>query len=589
MAAVEEPSPADEEALPAEEAEEASGPVSEENAEEAPPAEEGEETLEEILEADLEPVPEIPEVLPGEEAEEGPDLEAEIARLGKGFYSNHDQELAALIDGLKIFRGIPPAGEKTPGDYVPMLLNRHVEHWLLYFTGKGQKFFEVWLSRLPKYKSLFEDILAQHGVPTDLVYLAMIESGFSPRAYSRAKAVGPWQFIRGTGKLYDLRIDWWVDERRDPIAASHAAARYLKALHDEFGCWYLSAAGYNAGEGKIRRGLAKYKAKSFWELLKHRHLRRETKEYVPKLIAAMILAKAPERFGFVGIPQEAPYEFETVSVPEGTDVALVAKSVGRTYEEIRDLNPHLVRWFTPPEGGDFEIRIPRGTSERFAQNFPDLLRDAPRIQFLTHQVRRGETLAQIAYMYETDSEGIRRLNHIGRTLRAGQSLQVPVRPGTKPRKPPVVLARASRMLRNTDVAVPSGHKEVLHVVGRGDTLWDIAQRFGVTIGQVRHWNRLDRRSRILPGDVVSIMLPASRAASYAELNPVKVKSDTRVASAAKAVSSSSAVRHKVRRGDTGYSIARKYGISFGDLSGWNPKTDWDLLKPGDVVVVYPSH
>ncbi len=531
---------------------------------------------EDLAGLDAEPAPELPEEPPAEVTESD---EAEIVRNLNGFFAHHDEELAEQMDGLKIYRGTPPEGEPDPPDRIPILLNHYVENWILYFTGRGQEHFERWLARLPRYKPVFEKILDEEGVPRDLVYLAMIESGFNPKAYSRARAAGAWQFMKGTGKLYKLRIDWWVDERRDPIRSARAAARYLKDLRDDFGSWYLAAAAYNAGGGKISRGLARYRVASYWNLLTHRYLPRETKEYVPKLMAAMILAQVPERFGFVDIVPESPLAYDQVDVPGATDIAVAARAAGCTEEDIKNLNPHLLRYFTPPEDKEFNLRIPQGTKETFEKNF-QAVRKERRELFLTHHVQRGDTLARLAYMYSTDSGAIQRLNRIGRYIKPGQQLLVPVRPGTRARTPPPVLARASRMLREPSLTAPAGKNEVFHVVAPGDTIWAISQKFGVSVSELRAWNRLGRKSRIIVGDVVSAFVPAGRASQFASSDPVRVRRDMID------TSRTLPTRYKVRSGDTGYSIARKHGIDFPVLSRWNPAVDWGGIKPGDVVVLY---
>lgn len=529
------------------------------------PTEEDQGEINEAMSGELELIPDLPNDLPEVTPEED---EAIVSRL-EGFFSTPDAELGEQIDDLVIFRGVPPSGEKVPDDHIPMLFNSHVERWILYFTGKGQKHFVKWLARLPRWRGMFEEILDKEGVPRDLIYLSMIESGFSTRAYSRARAVGPWQFMRATGRAYDLKVNWWVDERRDPVKATYAAARHLRDLHDEFGSWYLAAAAYNAGGGKIRRGLARYNVNSYWELLEHRYLRRETRQYVPKMLAAMIIAKAPERFGFIGIIPEEPYQYDIVEVPPSTDLAILAESVEEPYKTIRDLNPHFRRWFTPPEGNHYEVRIPKGKTELFNANFKKLNEGKQRI-FLTHRVRRGETLSQLAYMYRTDQWAIKRLNRIGRYLRAGTTIKIPVRPGTKPIKPPARLARASRMLKNNDYKQPAGHSELLHVVERGDTLWSVSRRFGVSIRNIKRWNQIPRGNRIMPGDVLTVYLPKESAAAFKDTTRVKVKDDASLVT----------VKYRVRRGDTGWAIAKRHGAAFQDFLNWNSNIDWRTIKPG---------
>src|SRR5512136_556710 len=238
---------------------------------------------------------------------------------------------------------------ELPLSDIPLALNSKVEYFLYYFQTSGRQSFSRWLSRSSRYLPMMKEILKREGMPEDLVYVAMIESGFQMHARSWASAVGPWQFMSETGRRYSLRIDQWIDERKDPVKATTAAALYLKELYGMFnGDWYLATAGYNAGENKILRAISMYNTSNFWEISQGSYLKRETKEYVPKLLAAAIIAKDPARYGFSDIAYLPAIEFETVKLPSRTDLELVAKLSGTTYETIRDLNPDLKHWCTPP-------------------------------------------------------------------------------------------------------------------------------------------------------------------------------------------------------------------------------------------------
>ena len=283
---------------------------------------------------------------------------------------------------------------------IPIVINSRVEYFIDYFQTRVPKRFRIWLSRSGRYLPMMRGILRQHGMPEDLVYLALIESGFSCQAYSRAHAVGPWQFIRGTGKRYGLTINYWVDERRDPVKATHAAARYLKDLHQEFGSWYLAAAAYNAGEGKIRRALKRYKADNFWSISQGRryYLKRETRQYVPKMIAAALIAKEPDKYGFSDINYEKPLAYDVVKVHPGTSLGVAAKLAGIKSKELNDLNPELRRWAVPPTGGMYELRIPRGEKASFEVAYAKLpvRQRKARVGAITVRVHRGDTLGRIA-------------------------------------------------------------------------------------------------------------------------------------------------------------------------------------------------
>lgn len=309
----------------------------------------------------------------------------------------------------------------------PILINTKVEQFIHYFQTKARKVFIQWLARSERYVTLMRNILRENGLPEDLVFLALIESGFNPRAYSKSKASGPWQFIDSTGRRYGLISNWWIDERRDPEKSTIAAAKYLKDLYEMFECWYLATAGYNAGEKKIVNAIHRYHTEDFWELTKYRYLKRETKDYVPQMIAAALIAKDPEKYGFSDIDYHAPLQYEKVKVPEVTDLRLVAKACEVTVEEIKELNPELLRWCTPPNFPDYEIKIPFGKKELFLKNF-NALSTGEKVHFKNHVVRKGETLSKIASIYKVPLKVILELNRLNKKSRLsiGMNLLIPL-------------------------------------------------------------------------------------------------------------------------------------------------------------------
>jgi membrane-bound lytic murein transglycosylase D len=270
-------------------------------------------------------------------------------------------------------------------------------------------------------------LLKEQGLPEDLVYIALIESGFDPSAYSRSKASGPWQFISWTGKRYGLKVNWWVDERRDPEKSTIAAAKHLKDLYERFECWYLAAAGYNAGEYKIIRAMKRYRTEDFWLLTNSRYLKRETKNYVPQMIAAALIAKDPEKYGFTDVEYQEPLRYEKLKVPELTGLSLIAKACETSLEEIKDLNPEILRGVTPPDEPDYEIKIPFGKKDVFLKNF-ESLQPIESFQFKTYTVKNGETLAGIARVYRVDLDPLLEINHLKKTSRIskGTTLLIPL-------------------------------------------------------------------------------------------------------------------------------------------------------------------
>ena len=317
--------------------------------------------------------------------------------------------------------------KKEPRYDIPIVINGQVEHCIALFQTTIREKFVMWLSRSGKYIPSMRNLLKEQGLPEDLVYMALIESGFDPYAYSRSKAVGPWQFIDRTGKRYGLKVNWWVDERRDPEKSTIAAAKYLKDLYEMFACWYLAAAGYNAGEYKIIRAMKRYRTEDFWTLTKHRYLKRETKNYVPLMIAATIVAKDPEKYGFTGIEYEEPLRFEKVKVPELTDLSHIANACEISLKEIKDLNPEFRRGVTPPHEPEYEIKIPFAKKDLFTRNF-EAMQPLEKFQFKSHIVKKGETLRGIASLYRVDLDPLLEINYLKKTspLSKGMDLLIPI-------------------------------------------------------------------------------------------------------------------------------------------------------------------
>jgi len=401
---------------------------------------------------------------------------------------------------------------------VPIVRNESVEDYIEYFQTEIRDKFKLWLERSGRYIPVMRQIFKEQGLPEDLVFVALIESGFNPYAYSRSRAVGPWQFIKGTGRLYGLRIDNWVDERRDPIKSTHAAARYFKDLYDRFGSWPLAMAGYNAGEKKIQRALVRAKADDFWDLRSTRYIRRETKGYVPKFMAATIIAKNPEKYGFT-LDYHEPLKFDTVSVPGSADLRVMAQAAGISYEDLKELNPELRTELTPPYLDQYPLRLPVGLQQTFADAYAQIP-DERKIIGTHYNIRRNDTLSIIAKRFGTSVALLREINHLapGQLLHQGDLLFIPKlrvvprepesRPMTAmnhrrskirsaPKRPPIEMASLEKQDRS-----PSGDDtgKILYRVKDGDTLWDISKSFNVRIQDLKRFNGLGRHSKIRPGD-----------------------------------------------------------------------------------------
>jgi membrane-bound lytic murein transglycosylase D len=317
-----------------------------------------------------------------------------------------------------------PQPEVTPDLVVPpypIVVNRSVESLIDYFTARERDRFAMWVGRSSRYLDMIRQTFRAHGLPDELAYTAMIESGFSPRAVSRAGAKGMWQFMDATARRYGLVIDRWVDERLDPVRSTAAAARYLSDLYGMFGHWFLAQAAYNAGEARVARAIERARTTDFWALSQTRHLPNETKLFVPQILAAMLISRDPARYGF-DVAMDPPLAYDAVTVPEAIDIGTAAALAGVAPDEVADLNPALRTGVTPPYG-PYALRVPPGAGPRLQA----ALETAALPRWSTHRVRHNQTLEQIARMYRANVEQLVQANRlVGSRLRSGQELLVPI-------------------------------------------------------------------------------------------------------------------------------------------------------------------
>lgn len=294
------------------------------------------------------------------------------------------------------------------------------------FSNRLKEKFSLWLERSSQYIDIMKDILKEKNLPTELVFLPLIESGFNLHAYSRAHAVGPWQFIESTARRYGLIIDWWRDERKDPIKATQAAANYLKDLYRMFGSWELALAAYNAGEGKISRALKRTRSNNYWDLLKTNHIKDETKNYVPHYIAATLIAKNPDEYGFQHLDYREPLYYDEVILDHPVDIEILARCAGTTVNEIRKLNAELRRWSTPPNAKTYKVRIPYGTKQHFLYNLEQIPLEK-RFSYDVYRVKKGETLKTISKKLAIPTIAIIELNSFSglESLKSGDTIKVP--------------------------------------------------------------------------------------------------------------------------------------------------------------------
>lgn len=456
---------------------------------------------------------------------------------------------------------------------IPIDINEDVIRWMNYFTGKGRKYYTRWMGRSSTYRPMMYEKLRAAGLPEDLVYLSMVESGYSTSAYSSAAAAGLWQFIASTGKMYDLRIDSWVDERRDPEASTDAAVHLLSDLYKQFGDWRLVWAAYNGGPGRVTRGQARHGTKDFWKLVEKNAFASETDNYVPKIMAAAIIGKHPERYGFTGIDYQPALDRDTIRIKEGMyGLDVLAEAAGMSVEDLRNLNPHIRQMAIPPEGTF--IHVPNGKGERFAANVAAIPPEK-RLTFREHKVGRGETLGTIAKKYNVSVSDLQAANHIKNPnlISVGQKLVIPgagaparaLAASTAPSPDPRVEEKSSAEKTSTaktstaKTSTPSKSasskalvssagsgsappKTTLswHTIQRGETLSSIASKNGVSSSDLMRWNGISNANHIQAGQKLKVYTPASAWTT-----------------------------HTVRAGESLSSIASKYGCTVGELQQWN--------------------
>ena len=415
--------------------------------------------------------------------------------------------------------------------------NSRVEHYIRRFSGKGKKNFAEILRRSGKFLPEIEEILRSEGVPPEIAYLPLIESGFNPRAVSNKNAVGLWQFIRPTGLKYGLKINYWVDERMDVEKSTLAAAQYLKKMVNEFGSWELALAGYNCGEKRVSKAIRRTGSTDFWTLSKK--LPRETRNYLPKFNAALIIAENPEKYGFRVTKKVKDYE--AVSVPPKKSLAEIANLLDMGYKEISRYNPSLVGLSTPP-GGTYELKVPKDYAEKLisVQDQVVALKDVE-IPFRTrptrYTVRRDDSLWKIARKFGTSVEKLKYANRLSSSIiRPGQRLNIPSRGN-------VVYVK--------------------HKIRPGENIYVLAKRYGTSIDEIKRANNL-KSSLIIAGKTLSI--PQRLSYTYVPRDVPKK------------------VHHKIIPGDTLSELALRYRVSVSQIKRWNNMSSTTLIAGKNIVI-----
>ena len=479
----------------------------------------------------------------------------------------------------------------------PVTMNRQVEYYLDFFQNKNRKSFARWLSRSTAYLPFIKKHLKEAGLPQDLAYLAMIESGFSQTARSRARAVGMSQFIRGTARSYGLKVNSYIDERRDPVKSTVAAVEYLSDLYEEFGSWYLAVAGYNAGEGKIRRAVKKYESTNFWVLAQGRYLKLETKRYVPKLIAAIIIAKNPEQYGFSDVAYKAPLAYDTIETPRWTALKAVALACDVDVKELQGLNRELLKPFTPPDSTAYLLKLPVGKKKLVEKNLPRV-HAIVSTNYKTYVVRKGESLSRVCRKYGLTKTIILKANNLrSATLEPGQRLRIPYRTTKYELLPEGTVAPAFL------AADGGGDNFILHKVRPGQTVSEIALRYNVPTHLIAGWNDLKDISRIRAGQQLALYIRDNddfrSAAVQKEANTASTGSNkprevvtgknrangpVSTAGQLAAAAGREMMHYIIRRGDSLWTIARKFDITVEEIRNWNNLNN-NLIHPGNSLLI----
>jgi membrane-bound lytic murein transglycosylase D len=479
-----------------------------------------------------------------------------ITLLGLGVL-NEESSISALLqrfESIENFKALQEgrierielAGEEVTYD-MPIEWNERVENAIIYFQTVARQACETYLKRSGRYKDLMQRILREKGLPEDLVWLSLVESGFNPKAYSYARASGPWQFIASTGRKYGLRRNWWYDERRDFVKSTYAACDYLTFLYDRFKSWPLALAAYNGGEGRIERTMRKCKTDDFWKL----KLNRQTWKYVPLYMAATIIAKDPERYGFE-VEYDDPIRFDVVKVNQPVDLKKVARSLGTSLAVLRGLNPELRRGVTPPNYPGYRLRIPAGTKKVFAEKFEGYDAKTSGL-FVEHKVRKGQTLSHLSHRYGVPISAIMELNALTNRhrLSIGQRLIIPANKG--------VVAQKS-----SPGSSPKGNKKTsgtgTYTVKRGDTLGRLAARFNTSADEIRRLNGLKNPHRIYPGQRLKV--PGASPSSSGLFKD-----------------------HVVKKGENLSYLAEKYKVSVSALMTANNLRSKHVLKIGQRLLI----
>jgi len=497
----------------------------------------------------------------------------EMASLKEGDGSADQKSEPAPIDEANnlTFPERPPvtpeqeaAVKRIPSE-LPLDLKPAVENYIYFFSGRGRGTLEAALARSGRYRDMIQRVLKEEGVPQELIYLAQAESGFHPLAVSRAGARGMWQFMASRATGYGLERNWWVDERQDPEKATRAAARHLKDLYKQFSDWYLAMAAYNSGPLTVQNAVARTGYADFWELYNRGVLPKETRNYVPIILAVTIMAKNPAQYGLEHVVPEAPLQADIVTIDYPVDLRLAADCTDASLSALQELNPSLLR-MTTPRDGSFELRLPPQTKDKYLANIAAIPVDK-RVWWRYHKVARGDTLASIVHQYHTTATAVANVNDLQTDdpLKLDSRLIIPLAPGKG----------------SSANGVAFSKKILRYRVRKGDTVLSVADDFGVPAERLRQWNQL-RGNQLHPGRLLVIHQVRS------EPGPTQSSGHSRTAAAKSRptnhLTTSRSRTHKVKPGETLSSIAAEYNTTVSQLRR-NNKLASATVHAGDTLIV----
>jgi len=496
-------------------------------------------------------------------------LELQALQEGDGF-TQQKSEPAPIDEANEVTYPVDPnlkakaeAEVKATHSDLPLMMTDPVVGYISYFSTRGRGTLERALARSGLYQDMIQRVLKEEGVPQDLIYLAQAESGFHPLALSRAGARGMWQFMASRAKGYGLERDWWVDERQDPEKSTRAAAHHLKDLYNEFGDWYLAMAAYNSGPGTVQNAVKRTGYADYWQLYKRNVLPKETRNYVPIILAVTIMAKNPEQYGLDKVVTEKPVPFDAVKIDYPVDLRLVAETVDASASTLQDLNPSLLR-LTTPKDREFELHLPAGTKDRYLTAITAIPPDM-RVWWRYHKVVPGDTLSSVAGAFHASRQAIVQANNLDgvENLKVESELIIPVAPGKHPAEE---VASYSR-------------RATTYKVRKADTVQSVADNFGVPPAMVRRWNHLKGDS-VRGRRVLYIHLPIAPDASQTRQ---VVASKSKSKNSLHTATSKAVVHHKVQRGETLSSIAKSHNTTVDALKENNGNLA--NLRPGMVLVI----